>query len=144
MTIISRSRPKRKQDFSRSEEISDSTPKIDDTLSRLSSKGIAIPHPSELRNYLFRHVDMLKLLIRASDLAFSRFGARAHLSLEVYQDPEINDEYLTMYVRLQKYDSTVMKQIKEIRKEYADLLKDASGWFLLTTDLKAPNSRHGI
>lgn len=138
MTIISRSRPKRKQDFSRSEEISDSTPKIDAVLSRLSSKDIAIPYPSDLRNYLLSHVDMLKLLLHASDLAFSHFGARAHLSLEVYQDPEIADEYLTMYIRLPKYDSTVMKQIKEIRKEYADLLKDASGWFLLTTDFKAP------
>ncbi len=138
MTIISRSRPKRKQDFSRSEEISDTTPKIDAVLSRLSSKDIAIPYPSDLRNYLLSHMDMLKLLLRASDLAFSRFGARAHLSLEVYQDPEIDDEYLTMYIRLQKYDSTVMKQIKEIRKEYADLLKDSSGWFLLTTDFKAP------
>ncbi len=96
MTIISRSRPNRKQDFTRSEEISDSTPKIDAALSRLSSKDIAIPHPSELKNYLFSHADMLKLLLRASDLAISRFGERAHLSLEVYQDPEIDDKYLTM------------------------------------------------
>jgi hypothetical protein len=81
---------------------------------------------------------MLKLLLRAYDLAFSRFGSRAHLSLEVYQDPEIDDKYLTLYIRLQKYDSTVMKQIKEVRREYADMLKDASGWFLLTTDFKAP------
>lgn len=114
------------------------TPSVEESLNILRSLNVAIPQPALVRDYLIRHLDMTGLLVPICDAARQRFGARAQLSLEVYRDPEIEDEYFTLYVRQKKYDEDMLRQIKEIRKYYAEILAGKTGWFLLTTDFQPP------
>lgn len=114
------------------------TPIIENTLSRLSSLEVRIPHPGEIRNYLFRYYDLTDLLLPVSEDARQHFGPQVQLSLEIYRDPEIEDEYMALYVRQHEYDEFVMKKIKEIRAEYEEGLMGKTGWFLLTTDFHPP------
>ncbi|MDQ1327006.1 MAG: hypothetical protein QG641_286, partial [Candidatus Poribacteria bacterium] len=55
-----------------------------------------------------------------------------------YRDPEIDDQYLTLYVRQSKYEETIMDKIEEIRLPYSDELADKTGYLLLTTDFQFP------
>lgn len=116
----------------------DVTSEIEAALSWLGSEGIVIPQPATVRDYLLRYPDITDLLLSVCEATRRRFDAQTQLSLEVYRDPEIEDEYVTLYVRQQKYDESVMRQIKEIRKEYEEMLVGKSGWFLLTTDFRPP------
>jgi hypothetical protein len=58
----------------------------------------------------------------------------------VYRDPEIDDEYLALYVRLSRYDDTVMERIAAAEAEYLDRLAGKSGWIQLTTDFRTPDA----
>ncbi len=117
---------------------SDVTTQIETVLRCLDSGQILIPQPTEVRDYLLRYPDMTELLLSVSELAWARFGTDAQLSAEVYHDPEIEDEYLTLYVRQDTYDDHVLDMIDEIRVRYESALIGKSGWLLVTTDFQPP------
>lgn len=104
--------------------------------SLLRRKEISIPKPSEVGDYLLHYPDMTDMVLLICKKASERFGIHTLLSLEVYHDPDIEDEYLTLYVRPQHYDDSVVPRIKEIRQEYEKMLAGKSGWVLLTTDFQ--------
>ena len=116
----------------------DQVRQIEAAMVQLGSKGVDIPHPSSLKDYLVAHLDILEVVIHATEIAKLHFGGNTQLSLEVYSDPEIGDKYVTLYIRQNEYDDNVMKQIKKIRKAYESMLVDKSGWFLVTTDFRTP------
>lgn len=111
---------------------------IENILNRLKLIGIVIPEPSKVREYLTYHPEMENLLIYVSEVSRQQFDIYTQLSLEIYEDYEIPDKYLTLYVRRHEYDENLMEQIKDIRNDYEDMLVDISGWFLLTTDFRTP------
>jgi hypothetical protein len=111
---------------------------IEETLSSHLSKGIMTSQPAEARDYLLRHPDMVDLLSFVSKRTSERFGTSAQLSLEVYRDPEIRDEYLCLYVRQENYDEHIMDIIENIRAEYEEEISEKSGWLLVTTDFRPP------
>ncbi len=114
------------------------TPSIEESLNILRSLSVAIPQPASVRDYLIRHLDMTGLLVLICEATRQGFNAQVQLSLESYRDPEIEDEYLTLYVRQKRYDENMLKQIKEIRKSFEGILAGKTGWFLLTTDFQPP------
>jgi hypothetical protein len=111
---------------------------IESMLASVESAGVRIPMRDEVYFYLIRHHDLTDLVPVVVGAAWDRFGDRAQLSLEVYRDPEIEDEYLTLYVRQQRYDPEIMDRIKEAWLDYQDKLVGKSGWLLLTTDFCPP------
>ncbi|HEX9666759.1 MAG TPA: hypothetical protein VGA95_09430 [Thermodesulfobacteriota bacterium] len=110
---------------------------IEKTLNHLQESGIVIPKPSEVLDYLSRYPDIIGLLISVCELTVQRFDSQTRLSLELYRDPEIEDEYLTFYIRQQKYDENLMKRIEGIRANYEKMLVGMTGWLLVTTDFRA-------
>jgi len=114
------------------------TSKIEEVLSELSLIPILIPQPAEVRSYLLSYPDIANLLPPVCEMARERFGKFVQLSLEVYHDPEIEDEYLTLYVRQEHYDEQIMDEIEEICAAYETALIDTTGWFLVTTDFRPP------
>jgi hypothetical protein len=62
----------------------------------------------------------------------------------MYRDPEIDDRYLTLYVRLEKYDSGVPERIDAVRRQFEQKLEQVSGDFLLTTDFRPPRGNHAV
>ncbi len=109
---------------------------IEITLSQLRSMSVMIPEVAAVREYLYHYLELLDILPYVSQLARQNFGPEAQLSLEIYRDLETDDAYLTLYIRLDKYDKSTMKRIKEIRREYRGLLAEIAGEFLLTTDFR--------
>lgn len=124
--------------YAHSQNSTDVTSEIEAALSRLGSEGIVIPQPATVRDYLLRYPDIADLLPSVSKVARDRLGMRTQLSLEVYRDPEIDDEYLTLYVRQDNYDEHILDLIESISAEYEDKLAGRSGWLLVTTDFRPP------
>lgn len=114
------------------------TAKIEKVLNLILHHNILIPRPDSLRNYLLQHLDMLNVLPLICKIAFDRGGSSSQLSLEVYRDPEIQDEYLTLYVRRSQYDESIIKLIDEITIECQEYFKDSEGWLIVTTDFRPP------
>jgi len=112
---------------------------IEDTFSELKKLGVKIPSLARVRNYLLNYSDITDILHPVCQSIREYLGCEAEISLEVYEDPEIEDEYLTLYIRVPKYDNKVMDYIKNIRKEYEDALTSTKGWLLITTDFRKPS-----
>jgi hypothetical protein len=116
----------------------DVTSEIEGDLSYVIALGILIPQPSELRQYFLAHPDVLDVIVAVCEDVHHKFAAPTQLSLEVYEDPEIEDKYPTLYVRQAQYDENLLRQLKKSRSDYEQMLRNKSGWFLLTTDFRPP------
>jgi hypothetical protein len=110
---------------------------IDTILDWLQQNQIVVPQPSDVRRYLLRYTDILELISPVCTAAKTSFENRAKLSLEVYHDPEIADEYLALFIRQKAYDNEILKRIRQISKDLLyQQLANRSGWFTVTTDFK--------
>lgn len=107
-------------------------------IGRLLEKDIVIPNVQEVWDYLLKYDNILGIVWIAVKLALEKFGKNSQLSLEVYHDPEIDDQYLALYVRQEEYDGNIFDVIDEISEEYEDMLSESEGWFVLTSDLHQP------
>src|SRR5438132_4433559 len=110
----------------------------------LASLPVVIPRVEEVAAYLEGHQDLLDLVLLACQHAHSEFGGQAELSLELYRDPEIADQYLTLYVRQQVYDRHVMARIEDVRARYRDELSSRKSWFHVTTGFRPPGVKRGL
>jgi len=111
---------------------------VKDTLFGQVSTRVTIPRPAEVREYLVQYPDMIDLVLQVAVSASARFGPPTELSLELYTDPEIDDEYLTLYVRQTSYDEDILDQIEELSVRHERGLHGKSGWLLVTTDFCPP------
>ncbi len=111
---------------------------IEDTFSELKRLGVKIPSLTRVRNYLLNYSDMTDILHPVCQSIREYFGCKAEISLEVYEDPEIDDEYLTLYIRAQEYSDSIMNKIRDLRKEFEEQLSYRDGWVLITADFKKP------
>ncbi len=120
------------------------SPAWENALQALSAYGVVLPKPDEVRAYLERFADLALLLSDFGKAAREEFGDRAELSLEVYTDPEIQDRYLTLYIRQQTYDPDLLSRIEQVQEAHEDRLAGASGPLLLTTDFRPPRRPHAV
>ena len=102
-------------------------------------KDALLTNTPRIREYLLQFVDLAEVVSHAVEAAKQHFP-EAQLVLEVYRDPEIDDEYLALYVRLSRYDDTVMERIAAAEAEYLDRLAGKSGWIQFTTDFRTPDA----
>jgi hypothetical protein len=103
-------------------------------LSTLAQIGVAVRREDEVRDYLDSHADLLTPVEEVCRSARQEFGPDASLALEVYRDTEIEDEYLTLYVRLPSYPPDTLRKIRSVSEAHEQLLEDKSGTLLVTTD----------
>jgi len=111
---------------------------ISQVLSQVEALEIPIPDSEDVRNYLLHFPDIIDLIIPICKLVKEKFKHPTQISLEVYHDPEIIDEYITIEIRQNKYDESVRKRIKEIRAKYENELTDRNGWVTVITDYRQP------
>jgi hypothetical protein len=104
--------------------------------SALNSLQVLMPQEVEVRSYLARHPDVSESVERICRSARQEFGPDAALILGVYQDPEIDDQYLSLCVRLKSYPPDVLDRIRAISAAYDDALADEAGHVLVTTDFR--------
>jgi len=111
--------------------------KIDRLFSQLWLQGAHVKQQREVYEYLLRFPDMISVVEQAVRIARDHLK-EAQLQLEVYHDPESEDEHLVLYARFSVYDETVMERIRSARRLYRHLLRGKSGWLILTTDFQRP------
>ena len=107
----------------------------DEVLSELDLLDIAVPDRGQVRRYLRQHADLVPAVLPLCRAFRGRFGA-AQLALELYRDPEIADQHLTLYVRQHRYDETTLDSIHEVYAPFADAIGRTSGWIIATTDFR--------
>jgi len=116
----------------------DITTPIEETLNWLVTKGARIETPSDVRAYLLQYTDILLILPTIFLKANRILPDATQLSLELYRDPEIDDSYLTFYVRQVSYESGILDMIDEINLECETLFIGIRGWLITTTDFRLP------
>jgi hypothetical protein len=78
-------------------------------------------------------------LLRATRTEFPQ----AEISLELYCDPEIDDQYLKVCVRLASYTRDFRKRLRSISATFDEERNTISGYVSLTSDY-IPASEHAI
>jgi hypothetical protein len=99
---------------------------------------VMITRPDEVEEYLTSHPDLRSVLEGICDNARKAFGPSAQLALQMYNDPEYQDRFLTLYVRLDRYESGILDRIEAVTTPLAAQLDASSGHLLVTTDFRQP------
>ncbi len=110
---------------------------IQKLFTELKQAGVRIPKWSEVYDYLLRFPNLIDVVRRATKAALKHLS-EAQLYLELYHNPEIEDEHLVLYARFPEYEEDVMERIHQAQKEYRYLLRGKSGYLILTTDFRHP------
>ncbi|HUT04090.1 MAG TPA: hypothetical protein VM163_09395 [bacterium] len=112
--------------------------RLETLFAEMSPTGLCIPNFPKVKSYLFHHPDMIDLVQPICKAVLDRFPKPSQVALELYQDPEIEDQYLTVYVRQEQYDEDILDELHEVSNHFDDILCDTSGWLLITTDFQDP------
>jgi hypothetical protein len=90
-----------------------------------------------IREYLLQFTELLDMIPKAVEAAKKHFP-EAQLTMDVYQDPEIDDCYLVLYVRSKYYDDSFIERLEKAEAEFLNQLVNKAGWIQLTTDFQEP------
>jgi hypothetical protein len=116
----------------------------DGVLEACAGHGIRTSNPQEVGRYLTLHPELSALLEPICKKVQLEFGAEVELSLELYQDPESDDSYLTLFVRQVSYDANIIDRIDAACGEFRAQLEIVPGYFLVTTDFRRPGRVHVV
>lgn len=100
--------------------------------------GFEFPHPREVVEYLLSHPGLYDIVLDTCYSTKEVFGHNSQISLELYRDPEIHDEYLTIFIRQESYEPDIIEKIEGICREYEKELVGESGYLLVNTDFHPP------
>jgi hypothetical protein len=106
--------------------------------------GISIEKPEDVACYLHAHPELGRLVPAICARTLQEFGPQAQLGLKIYRDPEIDDCYLTLCVRLPTYDESISMRFDRVTQPLDEELCKVSGHLLVTTDFRAPSTIHGV
>lgn len=113
-------------------------------LAKLPSLGVVSRQWRSVQEYLERYPDLAAMLPAICEQARQEFQPPAELALELYRDPEIKDEYLTLFVRQPRYEADLMARIDRLSDALGDQTEHASGYLLLTTDFSSPRGSNAL
>jgi len=114
------------------------TPEVKDLMEILKAMQVVIPESPEVSEYLLAHLDLCCMIPMICSKLIKTFSEDTKLFLEIYRDPEIHDEYLTLYIRKNEYEEMILDRIDEVMSEFEPALGSVSGWLLVTTDFLLP------
>jgi len=107
--------------------------KIKDTIKQIS-KLVFIENQNQIIEYLKQFPDLISVIPLAIN-ATKQYFPKAKLILKLYQDPEIEDKYLILCLRLEDYNTFTIEDIEKAEAKFLTHCKD--GWLQLTTDFKS-------
>jgi len=107
-------------------------------LSNLNDAGVLVPAPAQVKAYLLDHPDMIGLTEQICLALLERFPKPSNVVLEVYEDPEMDDRHLTVYVRQPDYDDAILEILEQVSSQFQAELGASSGWVHITTDFEPP------
>lgn len=105
------------------------------------SKRISIVLSSDVHDYLINNQDIVGILPDICNKVVGVFGNDSSFWLELYKDPEINDEYLTLFISQNLYSHSQADEIIDgIYDQFRNDLADTAGWILITEDHRSNSS----
>ena len=110
----------------------------EEILRRLIEKRTLIENAEAVRDYFIVHAGVELQLFAAIESVCCNLGSKAECYLKVYHDPEISDEYLTLYVRNVEYPSNFMEVLDHIQEVSNAFRRESTGYVLVTTDFVTP------
>lgn len=113
-------------------------------LRRLAKRDILLPEAQEVTAYLAAHPQLARLLPNIGAQVRQAFGPQVELTLELYKDPEIDDRYLTLYVRKVQYEPDILDRLQSVSERFNHRLEKVPGYLLLATDFSRPRGSHDI
>ncbi len=111
---------------------------------KLKVHDVIITKAEDIEAYLVDHRELEPLLDAICNKARVEFGNSTELSLQVYRDPEIEERYLTLYVRQETYDPVIIDRIETMCEAFHRELETTNGYLLVTTDFRKPGSVHAV
>jgi len=109
----------------------------------LLARKVRLENHHSIREYLLRFTELLDVIQQTVDAA-KKHVPDAQLVMDVYQDPEIDDCYLALYIRLKHYDDSVVERLEKAEAEFLNQLVHKRGWIQLTTDFREPEEERGL
>ncbi len=105
---------------------------IDKIIDKIDNQ-VEIKNPQRIRRYLSRFTDLIDLLPIVVNIA-KKYFPQSSIVMDVYIDPEINDSYIVLYIRLSQYDNSFIERLAAAESEILPLLVNKKGWIQLTSD----------
>lgn len=110
---------------------------ISKILERLAAEGVYLRDVHQLQDYLERFPGILDVLYEAIRAVEEHLPEGA-LFLGIYRDPEIEDCYPVLCVRVKEYDETFGERLEKAEAQFIGRLTCLKGWLQLTTDFRDP------
>jgi hypothetical protein len=117
---------------------------LSDFFQQLAAYFVLVPNALEVGTYITLHPEMAQMLPSICADVRQSFGPQVELSLELYQDPEIDDRYLTLYVRKEIYEVDTLDRLEAISDRFNSKLEAIPGYLLLATDFSLPRGSHAV
>lgn len=104
------------------------------------ANDVRVTRRSAVARYLLRHPRIMPALRNIVGTIRHRV---AEAVLSINQDPEIDDEYLTIEIRQHHYDERILDLLTSLQEEAVQQIDKhgVSGWILVTTDFRPPETR---
>lgn len=92
-----------------------------------------IERNEDVVQYILKNEKINLVLIDALHAVTDAFSG-SESTLTLYRDPELNDEYLTIYVRMHQYPEHMFEKIDALLPRYQEKFTLTPGWLVITTD----------
>ena len=109
-----------------------------EALGALAGADVRLLDVDDVRDYLSQHDDVIPAVAEIGARLLEAMPTDVQVSLELYHDPEIDDEHLVFYVRAHEYPDSFMDVVRALDAEFIPLLEGKSEWVLVTTDFQPP------
>ncbi|GIX47869.1 MAG: hypothetical protein KatS3mg131_2080 [Candidatus Tectimicrobiota bacterium] len=116
---------------------------VEKLLESLQEHHVHLKNTNKIQEYLLQFPDLIDVVPHVVDAAARHFPD-AQLVMDMYQDPEIEDRYLVVYVRLKRYDDSIVEKLERAEAEFLDELAYKEGWIQLTTDFQEPGEEDAL
>ncbi|HEV2949278.1 MAG TPA: hypothetical protein VGX70_18025 [Gemmataceae bacterium] len=113
-------------------------------LAPLVQMGVTSEDWNAVRRYTKAHASVIPLLPDVCQRVRGEFGSQTELALDEYRDPEIDDRYLTLCLRLPNYELDTMDRIERVNQSFENRIKPNTGYLLVTTDFRRAKSHNGV
>ncbi len=94
----------------------------DEVLQAVAAHEVLVADSREVRSYLEQHSDIASLVPLIVARTRQEFGDEAQLIMSVYRDPEIDDHYLQLCVRLQQDAPLLLERLLGVCEPFEDVL----------------------
>ena len=111
---------------------------------KLSCHDILLQDPATIEKYVATHAGLDSLVDTICQKVREEFGPASELMLQIYEDAELDDQYPTLYVRQEPYDSNIIERIEAVCANFQNTLESTDGYFLVTTDFRRPGTIHAV